>query len=226
MTGEVLKTKPAATISKSQKIRFIHYSLMGRAFSRRATIKANFHYQQSLPVYGRRGILMSATLQRFHEVANDALVAISEQLWAGAKLCLVVYAEGKPDLDIVLKDNGISLDEVVSTLRRAGLGLDGDNTYKRDLCECISGAIALGYQGNNQPPADHWANRFWNLGRAEGVMREELTAALKLNRENLRACQAVIHLCGGFDPAYVNDAQAAMKVADAVLAKYPPLNPA
>ena len=171
---------------------------------------------------------MSAT-QRFHEVANDVLVRISDHLWRGAKLCLVVYAEAKPDLDIVLKDNGISLDEVVSTLRRAGLGVDGDNTYKRDLCDLcdlIAGAIALGYQGNNQPPADHWANRFWNLGRAEGVMREELTAALKLSRENLRACQATIHYAGGFDPAYVNDAQAAMKVADDVLAKYPPLNPA
>jgi hypothetical protein len=47
----------------------------------------------------------------------------------------------------------------------------------------------------------------------------ELAEALKLTRENLRACQAVIHLAGGFDPAYVNDAQAAMKIADAALAK-------
>lgn len=48
---------------------------------------------------------------------------------------------------------------------------------------------------------------------------EELVAALKLTRENLRACQGTIHLAGGFDPAYVDDAQAAMAVADAVLAK-------
>jgi hypothetical protein len=169
---------------------------------------------------------MSAILQRFHEVANDALVQISEQLWPGAKIALVIYTPGKAEEEIVLKDQGLADDEVVSTLRRRGLSIDGDNAYKRDICDLIAGAIALGYQGNNQPPADHWANRFWNLGRAEGVMREELTAALKLNRENLRACQATIHLCGGFDPAYVNDAQAAMKVADAVLAKYPPLNPA
>ncbi len=47
----------------------------------------------------------------------------------------------------------------------------------------------------------------------------ELAWALKQTRENLRACQATIHLCGGFDPAYVNDAQAAMKIADAALAK-------
>jgi 7-keto-8-aminopelargonate synthetase-like enzyme len=168
---------------------------------------------------------MSAT-QRFHEVANDALVRISDQLWPGAKLCLVVYQEGKPSLDIVLKDNGISLDEVVSTLRRAGLSIDGHTAYKLDLCDSIAGAMAFGYQNTNHPPEGHWAKRFWDMGRAEGEMREALTAALKLTRENLRACQATIHYAGGFDPAYVNDAQAAMKVADEVLAKYPPLNPA
>lgn len=168
---------------------------------------------------------MSAT-QRFHEVANDALVRVSDQLWPGAKLCLVVYEEGKPSLDIVLKDKGISLDEVISTLRRAGLSIDGQNAYKLELCDSITGAMAFGYQNTNPPPEGHWAKQFWDIGRAEGEARERLTAALKLNRENLRACQATIHYAGGFDPAYVNDAQAAMKVADEVLAKYPPLNPA
>ncbi|WP_157836068.1 hypothetical protein [Pseudomonas sp. H1h] len=57
------------------------------------------------------------------------------------------------------------------------------------------------------------------LHRQSVALVNELTAALKLIRENLRACQATIHLAGYFDPAYVNDAQAAMKVADAVLAK-------
>jgi hypothetical protein len=168
---------------------------------------------------------MSAT-QRFHEVANDALVQISAHLWPGAKLCLVVYAEGKPDLDIVLKDSGISLDEVVSALRRAGLSIDGDNFYKRDPSDSVAGSMAFGYQNTNPPPEGHWAKRFWDMGRAEGEMREELTAALKLNRENLHACQATIHYAGGVDPAYVNDALAAMKVAEEILAKYPPLNPA
>lgn len=51
------------------------------------------------------------------------------------------------------------------------------------------------------------------------IAAPDLLAALKLTRENLRACQATIHLCGGFDPAYVRDAQAAMKVADAAIAK-------
>ncbi|CRM70542.1 hypothetical protein [Pseudomonas sp. 31 R 17] len=109
---------------------------------------------------------------------------------------------------------------VLDDLRRKGASIDGDNAYKRDLCDAVVGALAMGAQNSNSPPAGHWGQRFWDIGRGEAEAREELIAALKLNRENLRACQATIHLCGGFDPAYVNDAQAAMKVADEALAKF------
>lgn len=162
---------------------------------------------------------MSAILQRFHQVANDALVKVSEHCLPGAKIALVIYTPGKPEEDIVLKDQGLDDNEVVSSLRRRGLSIDGDNVYKRDLCDSIIGALAFGAQNTNPPPTDHWGQRFWNIGREERAVCEELIAALKVTRENLRACQATIHLCGGFDPAYVNDAQAAMKVADAALAK-------
>ncbi|WP_339500159.1 hypothetical protein [Pseudomonas silesiensis] len=162
---------------------------------------------------------MSAILQRFHQVANDALVKISDQLWPGAKIALVIYTPGKPEEEIVLKDQGLNDDEMVSVLRRRGLSIDGDNAYKRDLLDSAVGAMAFGVQNRNPPPADHWGQRFWDIGREERALCEELVEALKLTRENLRACQATIHLCGGFDPAYVNDAQAAMKIADAALAK-------
>ncbi len=82
----------------------------------------------SLPVYGGRGIRMSA-LNRFHERASDALEKISASLPAGAKLCLSIYTPEKPELDIVLQDKGLDLNEVVSTLRRRGLSIDGDNAY-------------------------------------------------------------------------------------------------
>ena len=159
-------------------------------------------------------------LNRFHETASAALEKISASLPAGAKICLTIYTPEKPELDILLQDKGLDLNEVLSTLRRRGLSIDGDNAFKRDLLDCAVGAMTFGSQGNNQPPAGHWGQRFWDIGRGEAEAREELIAALKLNRENLRACQATIHLCGGFDPAYVNDAQAAMKVADAALAKF------
>ena len=161
---------------------------------------------------------MSA-VQRFHEAANDALVKLSGYCLPGAKLALVIVTPGEPERDIILEDQGLDRNEVVSALRRRGLSIDGDNTYKRDLCDAIVGALAMGAQNINPPPADHWGQRFWDIGREERALGEELVAALKLTRENLRACQATIHLCGGFDPAYVNDAQAAMKVADAAIAK-------
>ncbi|CEL28751.1 hypothetical protein [Pseudomonas fluorescens] len=161
---------------------------------------------------------MSA-LNRFHQTASEALEKISASLPDGAKICLAIYTPEKPEFDIVLQDKGLDLNEVLSTLHRRGLSIDGDNAYKRDLLDAVVGALALGAQNNNPPPASHWGQRFWDIGREERGLHEELVAALKLTRENLRACQATIHLCGGFDPAYVNDAQAAMKVADAVLAK-------
>ena len=164
---------------------------------------------------------MSAT-QRFHQTANDCLERLAAALWPEAKLALVIYTPGEPERDIVLKDSGLNVDEVVSTLRRrGGLGLDGDNVYKRSVCDVIIGALATGKQNNNPPPADHWCLEFWDIGRAEGALQEELVQALRLARKELDACQRVIHYAGGFDPAYVNDAQAAIKVADAVLGKVP-----
>ncbi|MGE8466591.1 MAG: hypothetical protein ACN6QE_10760 [Pseudomonas putida] len=164
---------------------------------------------------------MSA-INRFYEVANDALVKISNHLTAEAKLALVIYTPGEPEQDILLKGPGVDADEVVNTVRRrGGLSLDGDNAYKRGICDVAVGAMAAGKQNNNQPPEGHWGQRFWNIGRAEGALQEELIQALRLARKELDACQRVIHYAGGFDPAYVNDAQAALRVADAVLETIP-----
>lgn len=164
---------------------------------------------------------MSAT-ERFHYTANDCLERLAANLWPEAKLALVIYTPEKPELDIVLKDSGLNVDEVVSTLRRrGGLGLDGENIYKRLLCDAIIGAMAFGKQNNNPPPDGHWGKEFWDVGRAEGALQEELVQALRLVRKKLDACQRVIHHARGFDPAYVSDAQAALKVADAVLEQTP-----
>ncbi|MNY18524.1 hypothetical protein D3C86_1519080 [compost metagenome] len=126
-----------------------------------------------------------------------------------------ITALSKNVIDMTRED----FDATLNNLRRMGASIDGDNAYKRDLLDSAVGAMAFGVQNRNPPPADHWGQRFWDIGREERALCEEVVAALKLTRKNLRACQATIHLCGGFDPAYVNDAQAAMKVADAALAK-------
>ncbi|MCE0926007.1 hypothetical protein [Pseudomonas monteilii] len=122
---------------------------------------------------------MSA-INRFHEVANDALVQISDHLVPGAKLTLAIYVPGEPEQDIVLMGPGAAADEVVNTLRRrAALSLDGENAYKQGVCDVAVGAMAAGKQNNNQPPEGHWGQRFWDIGRAEGALQEEVVSSLK-----------------------------------------------
>ncbi|MCK1786069.1 hypothetical protein L9Z73_17420 [Pseudomonas sp. TNT11] len=120
---------------------------------------------------------MSA-VQRFHEAANDALVKLSGYCLPGVKLALVIVTPGEPERDIVLEDQGLDKNEVVSALRRRGLSIDGDNAYKRDLCDTIFGALAFGAQNTNPPPADHWGQRFWDIAREERAMQEELLESL------------------------------------------------
>ncbi len=155
----------------------------------------------------------------FRDAAIEAISDMAQHLPLDCELLVVACRPGTKDFDLVLPSPESNLNNALDALRRNGLSIDGDNAYKRDLLGAVVGALALGAQNTNPPPSDHWATRFWDIGREERGLHEELVAALKLTRENLRACQATIHLAGGFDPAYVDDAQAAMAVADAVLAK-------
>lgn len=122
---------------------------------------------------------MSA-VQRFHEAANDALVKLSEYCLPGAKLALIIVTPGEPERDIILEDQGLDRNEVVSALRRRGLSIDGDNAYKRDLCDAIVGTLAFGAQDRCPPPEGHWAQRFWDMGRESSANTAELVSALDL----------------------------------------------
>lgn len=93
-------------------------------------------------------------------------------------VALIICTPGEPERDIVLEDQGLDKNEVVSALRRRGLSIDGDNAYKRDLCDSIVGALAMGAQNTNPPPVDHWGQRFWDIGREERATQEELLESL------------------------------------------------
>ncbi len=162
---------------------------------------------------------MSEEKNAFRDAAIEAISDMAQHLPLDCELLVVACRPGKKDFDLVLPSPKSNLNNALDALRRNGLSIDGDNAYKRDLCNVISAAVILGAQDLNPPPADHWGRYFWDIGREHLTTVEELTDALKLTTENLRACQASIHLAGGFDPAYVNDAQAAMAVARAALAK-------
>lgn len=162
---------------------------------------------------------MSDQKHHLREAIIEAIMDIAQHLPLDCQMFVIACRPGKADFDLVLPSPEASLNNALDALRRQGLSIDGDNAYKRDLLDSVVGALALGAQNGNPPPTGHWGQRFWDIGRQERGLHEELVAALKLTRENLRACQATIHLAGYFDPAYVNDAQAAMAVADTALAK-------
>ncbi|MGF6127199.1 hypothetical protein QF019_002408 [Pseudomonas frederiksbergensis] len=79
------------------------------------------------------------------------------------------------DLD---KPTQKDMDALVDQLRKTGLSIDGDNAYKRDLLDSVVGAMAFGVQNRNPPPAGHWGQRFWDIGREERAPCEKLVAAL------------------------------------------------
>ena len=80
-----------------------------------------------------------------------------------------------------LKAQGVVMpeptDSTLDTMRREGLSIDGDNAYKRDLLDSVIGALAFGKQRSAPPPAGHWLERFYEIGRAEADERDQLYAA-------------------------------------------------
>ncbi|SFB40352.1 hypothetical protein [Pseudomonas sp. NFPP24] len=116
----------------------------------------------------------------FRDAAIEAISDMAQHLPLGCELLVVACRPGKKDFDLVLPSPESNLNNALDALRRNGLSIDGDNAYKRDLCDMIVGALALGAQNSNPPLADHWAQHFWQIAREERAGFEELVAALTL----------------------------------------------
>jgi hypothetical protein len=61
--------------------------------------------------------------------------------------------------------------------------------------DAISGALAFGAQNTNPPPAGHWLERFWQMGRAERELSEAAPPAAEpvaLTDEVLRYAMAAM----------------------------------
>lgn len=159
--------------------------------------------------------------EMFRDVAIDCISDMAQHLPAECQLFVIACRPGEKDFDLVLPSPGANLNNALDALRRQGLSIDGSNNYKEAVCDLAVGAMTMGKQNTCPPPDGHWGQRFWDIGRAEGELQEELVQALRLAHKELDACQRVIHYAGGFNPAYVNAAQAALKVAEAALAKIP-----
>ena len=63
--------------------------------------------------------------------------------------------------------NQQAMNDQLTALRLQGLSIDGDNRYKQDLIDAITGAMMFGAQGANPPPAGHWLEQFYDIGREE-----------------------------------------------------------
>lgn len=67
-------------------------------------------------------------------------------------------------------------DAILDKLRASGLTIDGANAYKRDLLDVVVGAMLRGRQDTSPPPAGHWAQRFWDIGREYGALPSDAPA--------------------------------------------------
>ena len=154
--------------------------------------------------------------ERHHlrEAAIEAISDIAQHLPLDCEMFLIACRPGKKDFDLVLPSPEANLNNALDALRRQGLSIDGDNAYKRDLCDSIVGAMLFGAQNSNPPPPGQWQQRFWDIARGEAAAREELVDAL-----NLVAGCLMDSLAGVEIPA----AKAGRVIATAseLIAKYP-----
>ncbi|WP_421523116.1 hypothetical protein [Pseudomonas yamanorum] len=119
----------------------------------------------------------------FREAAIEAISEMAQHLPLDCELLVVACRPGKNDFDLVLPSPESNLNNTLDALRRNGLSIDGDNAYKRDLLDCVVGALATGAQNSNPPPAGHWGQRFWDIGREEREQHEEMVATLRESRQ-------------------------------------------
>ncbi|WP_329517286.1 hypothetical protein [Pseudomonas moraviensis] len=128
---------------------------------------------------------MSEEKNAFRDAAIEAITDMAQHLPLDCELLVVACRPGKKDFDLVLPSPESNLNNALDTLRRNGLSIDGDNAYKRDLLDAVVGALALGAQNSNPPPSPHRATRFWEIGREERELHEELVATLRESRQVL-----------------------------------------
>lgn len=148
---------------------------------------------------------MSDTKALLREAAIEGISGMVQHLPADCQLFVVACRPGKADFDLVLPSPEADLNNALDALRRQGLSIDGTNIYKQAVCDLVVGAMVMGKQNTNPPPAGHWGQQFWDIGRAEGARQEELLEALAQAREQrdalLSAAQEALRVIDRIKPA-------------------------
>lgn len=122
---------------------------------------------------------MADPKHHLREAAIEAISDMAQHLPLDCQMFVIVCRPGKPDFDLVLPSPEANLNNALDALRRQGLSIDGNNAYKSDLLDATVGAMAFGAQNSNPPPASHWGQRFWDIGREERALTDELVEVLK-----------------------------------------------
>ncbi|WP_286912140.1 MULTISPECIES: hypothetical protein [unclassified Pseudomonas] len=122
---------------------------------------------------------MHDTKALLRDAAIEGISGMAQHLPEGCELFVIACRPGKDDFDLVLPSPEADLNNALDALRRQGLSIDGANNYKQAVCDLAIGAMAIGKQNSNPPPAGHWGQQFWDFGRAEGQQRDDLVAALE-----------------------------------------------
>ena len=161
---------------------------------------------------------MSEEKNAFREAAIEAISDMAQHLPRDCELLVVACHPGKKDFDLVLPSPESNMNNALDALRRNGLSIDGDNAYKRDLLDAVVGALALGAQNSNPPPSSHWATRFWEIGREERELHEELVATLRESRQEI-AMALKTGAADWFDTDEKVSRHVTVQRIDAVLAK-------
>lgn len=143
---------------------------------------------------------MSEEKNAFREAAIEAISDMAQHLPLDCELLVVACRPGKKDFDLVLPSPESNPNNALDALRRNGLSIDGNNAYRRDLLDCVVGALALGAQNTNPPPEGHWAQQFWQIGREERAGSEQLLKALTALTEVAGECEQIAsNYCGTID---------------------------
>ena len=120
-------------------------------------------------------------------IVDDAQTKVNVLREENARLKAEVAALSKNVVEFTRED----FDATLNNLRRMGASIDGDNAYKRDLLDCVVGALATGSQNSNPPPPGHWAQRFWDIGREERASSDHLLKALTALTQIAGECEQI-----------------------------------
>ncbi|HHX6245175.1 hypothetical protein [Pseudomonas aeruginosa] len=104
-------------------------------------------------------------------------------------------------------------DTIIDRLRLGGLTIDGDNAYKRDLLDCVVGALAFGFQGRPAPEETHWLHRFWEIGNAEREARAALAQPSPVSEALIYACKNLAQITSSDGSGHADIAMAVLRMA-------------